>query len=90
MLYIAWACFHNEFGPRQAKKHLKLPSMQRVNGLNYFVFSDVLERTFVSTVLFQGKSETIEHIHLLSSAVLQVGGEFTAVLTGVALVSGTH
>ena len=39
-------------------------------------------------VLFQGKNETVEHIHLLQSAVLQVGGEFTAVLTGVALVTG--
>ena len=54
------------------------------------MFSDVLEKTIVSAVLFEGQTEHIEHIHLLPAAFLQVGGVFSADLTGVSLVTGGY
>lgn len=56
-----------------------------------FMFSiDVLEDTEVATVIFAGQSQLIEHIHLLSSAFIQVGGVFIAELEGVGLVAGMY
>lgn len=48
----------------------------------------MLEDTEISTVMSAGLTEMIEHIHLLPSAFLQVGGQFYAELQGVALVAG--
>ena len=54
----------------------------------YIIISDVLEKTFVSMVIMEGQIELVEHIHLLPSAFIQVGGVFSAEITGVALVNG--
>lgn len=56
--------------------------------ISVYIFADVLEDTEVSTVMSAGLAEMIEHIHLLPSAFLQVGGQFFAELQGVALVAG--
>ena len=54
----------------------------------YHLFSDVLEKTIISTIIPEGQMNHTEHIHLLPSAFIQVGGVFSARLTGVALANG--
>ena len=54
----------------------------------YDILSDVLEKTVISTIIPEGQMNHTEHIHLLPSAFIQVGGVFSARLTGVALANG--